>query len=484
MASSDCASCMGVTGMSAVNEGSKSDPVLIVQTMPGCDEEWEWILSVVLGDWMGLRWQRSVVPGLERINLVMAGSGLDSRSLSLGADFWLAQAAESVGFAMPLEPLNDWRPTESILKNCLCGSSVPVIFGGASDCDLEIDVFGSAFWMLARIEELVVGHSDNHDRFRGADSLAVRGGFADRPIIDEYIAVLRSMIVRLFRELSPRQPEFRLLVSHDVDSPSELGVGMIVPWIRSVMRCLNDGGDAVTMKRAFKRLSEGIAEIEHNDPHNTFDYLMANSERRGIASAFYFFGGRTDWRRDAGYRISHPAIRSLIKRIHERGHEIGLHPSYNTYLSPAKLKQEADELWKQASALGIEQSQWGGRMHFLRWRWPITARGLEEAGLNYDSTLGYADRAGFRCGTSHEFEAYDPLERRVLSLRLRPLIAMECSIIASRYMGLGYDAEALDLFCKLKERCRRFGGSFSLLWHNSHFTELRDRELYEAILDY
>ncbi len=64
--------------------------------------------------------------------------------------------------------------------------------------------------------------------------------------------------------------------------------------------------------------------------------------------------------------------------------------------------------------------------------------------MSYDSTLGYADHAGFRCGTCFEYPAFDPVADKQLNLRIRPLIAMECSVTADRYMGLGTGSDAFN----------------------------------------
>ena len=88
-----------------------------------------------------------------------------------------------------------------------------------------------------------------------------------------------------------------------------------------------------------------------------------------------------------------------MRRVHDRGHQIGLHPSYDTCNHPNLIFNEAERLRQICSEESIEQTQWGGRMHYLRWVWPITAYGWEKAAFDYDSTLCYADRPGFRCGT-------------------------------------------------------------------------------------
>jgi len=56
--------------------------------------------------------------------------------------------------------------------------------------------------------------------------------------------------------------------------------------------------------------------------------------------------------------------------------------------------------------------QWDGRMHFLRWQSPTSAHGREQAGIHYVSTLSYADRPGFRCGTCHLYQMFDPVVQR------------------------------------------------------------------------
>ena len=131
---------------------------------------------------------------------------------------------------------------------------------------------------------------------------------------------------------------------------------------------------------------------------------------------------------------------------------------------------------------GIEQEVLGGRQHFLRWETPTTAQLWDENGLTYDSTLSCADHPGFRCGTGHEYPMYDLLNRKPLKVRERPLIVMECSVIAERYLGLGYTDQALDLMLTLKHRALRYGGNFTLLWHNAHFNHPKDREFYQALV--
>lgn len=116
-------------------------------------------------------------------------------------------------------------------------------------------------------------------------------------------------------------------------------------------------------------------------------------------------------------------------------------------------------------------------MHYLRWEQPTTLRAWAEAGMDYDSSLGYADRPGFRCGTCFEYPAFDPVLDKALNLRVRPLIAMECTLLDKSYLGLNESLGQEKLY-QLKKACAAVGGCFTLLWHNSYLNDSALRRMY------
>jgi hypothetical protein len=81
-----------------------------------------------------------------------------------------------------------------------------------------------------------------------------------------------------------------------------------------------------------------------------------------------------------------------------------------------------------------------------------------------------------------KFDIHGSPDRQPLALQQRPLVLMECSVIAERYMGLGYSEAALQLMLKLKERSLSIGGEFTLLWHNSHFSRGEDKVFYREMI--
>ena len=345
---------------------------------------------------------------------------------------------------------------------------------------IHYDILGLTYWMLARVEEIGRADLDDHQRFPASSSHAFQYSYLDRPVVDEWLHVLGQVAQRQWPGFDLKRHEFQMRVSHDVDRPTRYGFSSTRNLIRRM------GGDVYRGKVRNAIMGPLIrfntkTKLHPLDPDNTFNWIMSQSERHGLKSAFYFICGHSSRSMDGEYDIAHPALRDLLRYIHARGHEIGLHPSYNTYKNAEVLNQEAERLRSICAEEGIQQDEWGGRMHYLRWEHPTTLQAWNDAGMTYDSTLGYADCAGFRCGTCFDYPAFHAGSSLTFDVRVRPLIAMEVSVLSDKYMGLR-DERAQNAFCLLKDRCRRVGGQFNLLWHNSEFDQCSAKKLYISLL--
>lgn len=364
---------------------------------------------------------------------------------------------------------------------CVGELTQPLIENKHDHTVIHYDILGLTYWALNRIEEIGRTDLDNHQRFPAVNSHAYQHNYLERPVVDEWLEILGQAIKKQWPQVQLKQHQFSMKVSHDVDSPSLYAFKSWKTIIRMMAGHLLKRHDLkATLQAPWLKLTGGKA-IPVQDPFNTFDWLMDISESNNLISAFYFICGTTS-NMDADYQPEDPRILKLMARIHERGHEIGLHPSYGTYQKPELIKQEADRLRQTMKQAGIPQKKIGGRMHYLRWEHPFTLQAWNDAGMAYDTTLGYADSPGFRCGTCHEYPAFNTVSQQPLQIRIRPLIAMECTVIADRYLGLGTTAEAESKFLELKERCRKVQGCFTLLWHNSQFMVPNSFGLYESIV--
>ena len=432
---------------------------LLVEVPPGYAPERRYVLDVVLGDWLGLEWTlRQTERGDVRITAAEDPDGP-------------AVTVPDVLFAVRSE---DWLHPVS-LPAVRVVDDLPVLYG-AGGSTVPVDVFGSAFFMLTRYEELALTERDAHGRFPAAASVAGREGFLGIPVIDAYVERLWEALQAAWPRLERRPRAFEVWLSHDIDDP----LATLDNGPRDIVRQL--GGDLAVRRdpRLALRRLWSLTGDHGRDPNNTFDLLMGISERHGLRSSFYFLAHRDLGPREGPYLFEHPWVRTLIGRIAARGHEVGIHPSYGTYLDAERTREELERLRRVAEAEGVAQERWGGRQHFLRWANPDTWRNWEDAGLQYDSTMGYSEAVGFRSGTCQPHRTFDLRARRPLDLVERPFPVMDVTLVNS--LGLDPDA-ALSTVLDIAAQCRRYQGPLGILWHNnSVLRSARERAWYAEMV--
>lgn len=314
-----------------------------------------------------------------------------------------------------------------------------------------IDIFASAFFMLTRWEEYVSQERDQHGRFPAEKSLAFRAGFLDRPVVNEYAELLRQMFARLGWEPPRPERQFKLTVTCDVDHPQLWwsAADRVKTIAGSIFRRRDIGEAGFWLKNHF---------FQKKDPYDVFDDWLDFFEKNGRRGHFNFLGRRPA-SSDCWYSPDHPFVKNLIRKIAERGHVVGFHPSYEAFEDPAVFKNELDSL--QALSPAPVKT---GRQHYLRFAAPHTWQVWEDAGMAWDSTLGYPEAEGFRCGICQDFPVFNFLTRRTLNLREKPLVAMDVTLALYRK----YTPEvAFDRMRHLQDQVKRYDGEFVLLWHNS-----------------
>ena len=452
---------------------------MLVTTPATFAAERRYILGVVLSEWLGLDFELATAAGSTTSIMLRGDDG--GRRITLPDILFATDPADWLtDRSLPGRPLARLRsPSLPVLYGA------PLAGGGAWEespdgLRLGIDVFGSAFHLLTGIEEIARPAHEVHDRFPASASLSVLEDFVERPLVDEYVDLLWAAMSSLWPGLSRRPTQYRLRLTHDIDRPW-------ASWghsARSVAR--SAGGDLLRRRDpglAARRISswfEARAGRADQDPYATYDFLMDTSERHGLRSVFYFMAGNHPGDIDFRYRLSDAPFVGILRRIHERGHEVGLHASYGSHRSADRVRSEFASLRLSCEAAGFEQASWGVRQHYLRLANPTTWRNQEEAGLSHDSTYGFAERVGFRAGTCREYPVFDVIERRALKLRERPLVAMDGTLL--EYMGLGLD-EAAGRLRRIADACRREGGDAVLLYHNDTVARASVRAHYRELVE-
>lgn len=342
----------------------------------------------------------------------------------------------------------------------------------------DLDIFAASFFMLTRWEEYVNKTRDKHDRFPAAESLAQKQGFLDRPIVNEYIETLKSKLFKLDSSLVFKKRTPKTYISCDVDQPFDCTV-------ESFSKLLRVGVGDIVKRKSINEFSKRVRRYIFNkfenykyDTHYNFDWYMDACEKAGIKASFYVIPTSKE-AQNGCYELQDKKIQNLLKYINSRGHEIGVHGSYQTYQDKEKAKLQKNMLDEMLSSLDISQKVLGNRQHYLKWDSSLTPSVLENAGFEYDTTGSYADRPGFRYGVCYEFSMFDFLNRKKLNIKQRPLIVMEASLISKQYLGLGYSEQTVNTIKNYKEICQEYNGNFTLLWHNSDLYKQEAKVIFE-----
>ena len=409
-----------------------------------------------------------------------------NKFILLSADFFLLNWHEKN--SLPSLPLNRLNIDGIALKIKTLESELPIIYGGDSvrikknNIITNVDLFGSCFYLLSRYEEWLCTELDSHGRFSSESSIASKEGFLQRPLVNEYLELLYAMLQHLWPSKKRATRKFSSLVTCDVDSPIDDAFQSIPRFIRRLTAEIflrkNIRGFILNIKTYLSVRKDG----HESDPYWTFDWMMSVCEKYNIKNNFYFIVDGTS-EKDASYEMSDPKIINLLKKVHDRGHGIGLHSSYNSYDDVSQNVIEITKLKHCLKKSNIKIAQIFGRQHFLRWKTPESAINLSNAGLDHDSSLGYADHIGFRCGVAYPFKLYDLRARKQLNVVEHPLIVMDCTLFEKRYMGLTPD-DGQAVIIEIINTCHFYHGEFVLLWHNSYLIEEWKKSVYSEIIKY
>lgn len=355
---------------------------------------------------------------------------------------------------------------------------IPIVYGDENltvnkdEIYCGIDIFASSFFMLTRWEEYVNRERDSHDRFPSEASLSFKNKFLNRPIVNEYIEMLKKMLISLDSSLDFKTHSYKFILTHDIDH--------LYAWDSFMKFILNLARDLIrrtSLKNFFNSIAY-YAKVKlkiKNDPYDTYGYIMDLSESIGVKSYFFFMAeGLTSY--DNHYSSSSDSAKKIISNILSRGHYLGIHPTYNAYNNMDQFRKERDELEKN-----FKTKIAFGREHYLRFELPTTWQIWNDNNILWDSTLNY-DVDGFRCGICYEYNVFNILTQESLQLKEKPLIVMDANNIDKLT-----PIEMEDHIKELIRKVEKYHGEFVFLWHNSSFNTAKwqkYKSVYENIITY
>lgn len=321
---------------------------------------------------------------------------------------------------------------------------------------INYDIVASTFYFLSGWNELVNPQKDSFGRVKYADSMIKKLNISHIPVVNYYFEILREAIETLTKkEIKIHrwgEHSFAVSLTHDIDT-------CLSGWLEGSFSELKKKRFLSIPKLVFKRF------FQQDDWFN-FQTIVDVEAQFGASSSFYFLpqkGKEGQWK-NADYNINSKPIQNVIASLKNTPNEIGVHGSFGTHVNTDKFKTDIANIQHQPIV--------GNRFHFLMFEPEKTVSVLEAADIKYDTSLGFAEQIGFRRGTCYPFYLYNFETERISPVIEIPLIAMDTTLASTKYMGIS-QAESLPQLFQLVDEVKKFGGIFTLLWHNTYFSDYK-----------
>lgn len=325
----------------------------------------------------------------------------------------------------------------------------------AEETLVEYDLPACCYGLLQRWEEGLSNQRDEHGRWPASESLLTKTGFLEVPIVDWIARSLGEALHRRFQFPLRKTPWRRGALSWDVDSSGFWGFPQAAGKVKRAV--------TANRKLILPLAQSGFKTLQNPrlDPDRPFALIARQLSRLNAHSTIFVQTHKAHKTDD--YDLSRsPRLVRQIRDFALCGHEVALHSSYATPENSASFsQQQSDRLMQQFGCKPI-----GHRAHYLRHSVP--KNDVERwFAYDYDATLGFSKRIGFRLGTAWPVTLRNG-EKSVLEF---PLHAMDVTL---RYHQFSDQQTAQQAVQRLIDSTKQTGGVFSLLWHPHNLNPLNE----------
>lgn len=337
---------------------------------------------------------------------------------------------------------------------------------------LPFDPFAASFYLLSRYEEYLPHIKDQYQRFDAEESLAFHKGFLEKPVINQWAALIKKLLEVKFPKLQFLEKKYKYISTIDIDNAFAFKEKGFVRTTGAFIRAVS--------QLKFDEVYERIQVLMSNqpDPFDTYEYQF-EMQRKYNLEVIYFILLADYGINDKNVPVKSPKFQSLIKSLADYA-EVGIHPGFNSHKSSKKLKEEHSRL---ENILNREVTK--SRQHFLKLVLPETYRNLIDLDITDDYTMGYASKIGFRAGICSSFNFYDLDLDIETKLKVHPFALIDSAL--KYYMKIRPEI-AMDYIIPVIDQVKAVNGTFISVWHNEALSEDKQwkgwRDVYEEMIKY
>lgn len=316
------------------------------------------------------------------------------------------------------------------------------------------DHIATIFYMVNCLQEHVHDQQclDGFNRFKYEFSYQKKFGNIEQNLVQQYIDTLAG-----HWGLKGSTTKSAFFISHDIDT---------------IYGSLTQDGLWAIKKGRLDIALKLMANSVIGQPHwKNIDRILKMHSEYDIKSTFFWLVNKGMGEmgiQNADYRIEKE--QKLLDMVRQHKSVNGLHKS----VSAMSIDEELDK--------GKIENPFN-RYHFLRFLprtdWPK----IHASRLEFDASLGFAEHYGFRNSYGSAFQPYDLINKQPYNFVEAPLNFMDTTF--HKYMKVPRHTIAdtiVAFYEKNRENCL-----FSLLWHNTYFTQYKYNgflEQYKKLIAY
>ena len=317
------------------------------------------------------------------------------------------------------------------------------------------DYLGTIFYMINSFQEYFNDDSgifDAYGRFRFEKSYQMKFNCIEENLVQKYFEEFCNLYVPQV-DLSKTSRKTRIFISHDIDTINS-------SLIEDGLWALKKGRIDIMIKILWN-------EILLNPHWRNIDKIIKINSEYEIKSTFYWLMTK---------KISENKIKNSDYSIKQIRSFLDLPANHGIHKSCFNSSFH-EEL------LHLPQGTNHNRYHYLKLILPASYNELETAGIKMDTSLGFAERYGFRNNYGLPFKPYCLTSNKSFNLVEVPLNIMDGTL--KRYMKIPLKNTAKKIIDFIeKNNCNAI---ISLVWHNTYFTNYKYNgylQEYKKLLSY
>ncbi len=322
-----------------------------------------------------------------------------------------------------------------------------------SNKEFAFDLIETIFFHISRYEENYAPEQYSEQGWLDeSNHFLVYNKLEKTPVVDHLVYAICQV---LFGAIHPIPTSFSL--THDIDRPYRFKPTSKI--IRIILA-------AIIRQRGIHYLRHTLGKFfafqmgKMSDPFDTYDFLFSETGVFKNRIVYILNGGNTTY--DFVYPKGDRSLIEIIEKAESYGYDVGLHPSYKTARDSEIFRMEKSNLEKIRDS-DIDLT----RQHYLRWFWNTTPHQIELLDFKMDSSLGYRNHIGFRCGTGYPYYLFNFETRLPFTFLELPLIFMDSALVKEKGSASLSGLEVTKAFLD----DNKFNTHVTINFHNSNFDD-------------